>query len=198
MGSTNIRRRRAGWSIVLAFIAVAGAGRAARADEPAAARWYGWQTMASDGTAIALWAAAAYLNDARYTSSHFQTYDSLSNVSIALGFGVYALGAPILHARRGNWDSFGGSLLVRLGLPVAGALVGALAGAASCRDGGEDEVPCPVVGGMFGIAAGGLAAMIIDAAVMAREPRKGERSAFVQPLVVPTSGGAAFSLAGRF
>ncbi|HMF39352.1 MAG TPA: hypothetical protein VKQ32_01600 [Polyangia bacterium] len=204
MTNATLRRPRAAWPIILAFAAVAGAGRAARADEPAAApasgetRWYGWETMASDGTAIALWAAAAYLGDAKYTSGSFQTYQDMANLTAILGVGAYVLGGPVLHAQRGNWNSFGGSLVVRLGLPAAGILVGVLAGAAACGPGIDDEVPCPVVGGMLGVAAGALAAMIVDSAVLAREPVERDRGASVQPLVVPTSGGASFALAGRF
>ena len=195
MTSANLRGKRAAWPILLAFAAVTVAGRAARADEPAPAApagWYGWQTLASDGTAIALWAAAAYLSDAKYASSSWHTYDELSNIAVAGGFAVYLLGAAVLHALRGHSDKFGRSLLARLGLPTVGAVAGFLTAAVVCQPEGDDEVPCPFMGGMLGIAAGGLAAMIVDAA----GARDGGPS--VQPVIVPSSGGVSFTLAGRF
>jgi hypothetical protein len=197
MTSVNVRRKRAAWPILLAFATITVAGRAARADEPAApppAGWYGWQTLASDGTAIALLVAAGYLDDAKYTSSSGQTYGTLSNVALGAGFAVYVLGGPTLHALRGHWDKFGGSLAARLVLPVAGTLVGVLAGTVACHPEGDDEVPCPVIGGMLGFAAGGVAAMIVDAARLARDDGPS-----VTPIITPASGGGvSFTLAGRF
>jgi len=204
MSNANMRRTRASWLIGAAFAAVVGRAPAAHAEESAAApsngetSWYGWQTMASDGTAIALWATAAYLDDAKYTSGSFQTYKTLSNVAVVAGLGIYALGAPLVHARRGHTDKFAGSLLVRLAMPAAGLLAGWLGAAATCGPDIEDEVPCPVVGAVLGTAAGGLAAMIVDAAFIAREPVASDGGSSVQPLIMPTNGGAAFSLAGRF
>jgi hypothetical protein len=179
-------------------VAVIASARGARAEDAQATNWYGWQTLASDGTAIALWATALAANDAVYTASQRSTYQTVANVAALAGFGVYAFGGPIVHARRGHVDKFGSSLLLRLGLPVAGLLGGGALGWAACGKGNQEDIPCPAVTGAIGLAAGGLAAMVIDAAVVAREPVTGAGARFVQPLVLPTAGGAAFALAGRF
>jgi hypothetical protein len=44
---------------------------------------------------------------------------------IAVGSATYLLGGPIVHAARGNWGRSAGSLLLRAGTPLAGAVLGA-------------------------------------------------------------------------
>jgi hypothetical protein len=125
--------------------------------------WYGGQTLATDGAALALAIASG---------STTQTPDvatALGTVSLA----TYGLGAPVVHIAHGHGDAAVGSLLLRLGLPLGGALLGYALGAATvgqssyCGDGGS----CGgFVMGILGLGAGALTASILDATVLAYEP----------------------------
>jgi hypothetical protein len=160
--------------------------------------WYGWQTLLSDAGATGLWVLAATLNDAKYTSGSLQTYQEMSNVTLALGLATYALGAPAVHLLHDQRQEAGVSFALRLGLPLAGGLAGGLIANASCSPGQDDEVPCAIVGGVIGVLAGGATAMLIDAVVLAREPAGRAAERRVQPVFVPGPGGGTFLLAGRF
>ena len=146
----------------------------AKVDEPAAAgsnatRWYGWQTLAVDGALLTIGLLP------------LRPSDSSANTAFALGwYGGYALGAPIVHWAHGHVGKGFGSLGMRLGGPLAGALLGvgvALATGASfgVKDSSGNQL---YVGTGDRIAEGGvilgmLAPVIIDAAVLAREPVEG-------------------------
>jgi hypothetical protein len=184
----------------MALLASVGIARPARAEAPSGTEttWYGWQTLALDATAIALWGAAAAFDDARYASPSYSTYGELSDAAIAAGFVVYLLGPPLLHLGHGNGEKVATSLLLRLGLPIAGALVGGAVGRAALGSGGDADVPYPLAAGIVGFVAGGIAAMAIDAAVVARKPVACRSAPAIQPVVVPLAGGARFVLAGRF
>src|SRR6185436_7990319 len=160
-------------ALVAAVAVLACARNAAAADEPAPAAaetsWYGWQTLLSDAGVIGLWSLAAAVDDAKYGSGGArQSYEVGSTALVALGFATYGLGAPAIHLAHGREGTALRSLALRLGLPVAGALVGVMIGSGTCDP--ESEVPCPVVAGVVGGALGGVAAAIVDGAVLAREP----------------------------
>jgi hypothetical protein len=159
--------------------------------------WYGWQTLLSDAAAIGLWSVAAVVDDAQYGSASYRSYQAWSTALAASGFAVYALGAPAIHLAHGRADQAGESLIMRVGLPFGGALVGVLVGAGACGR-SDDEVPCPLITGVLGFAAGGVAAMVLDAVVLAREPVRHPTGSGFQTLFIPTSGGGSFALAGRF
>ena len=153
--------------------------------------------MLSDAGAIGLWSLAAVVDDAQYGSASYQSYQAWSTALTVSGFAVYALGAPAIHLAHGQPHKVADSLVMRVGLPLGGALVGVLAGAAACGR-SDDEVPCPLITGVLGFVAGGVAAMVLDAAIVAREPVGHPTGARFQTLFIPTSGGGTFALAGRF
>jgi hypothetical protein len=193
--------RRAGVALLAGALAFALATAAHAEDRPppeTPGAWYGWQTLLSDGSATGLWVLAAALDDAKYTSGSLQTYENLSNVTLALGFATYALGAPAIHLLHDQTHEAWGSFALRLGLPVAGGLAGGLLANASCGNSGDDEVPCAIVGGVLGAVAGGVTAILIDAVVLAREPAERSTTKRVQPVFVPGPGGGTFLLAGQF
>jgi hypothetical protein len=188
------------WRLAVVLATVAATSRAARASEssaPPAEVWYGWQTLLSDAGAIGLWSLAAVLDDAQYGSTSRQSYRAWSTALTAAGFTVYGLGAPAIHLAHGRGEKSLESLLLRLGLPLGGALAGALTGVAACGR-SDAEVSCPVVTGVLGFLAGGAAAMVLDATVIARERVEPATGTRFQTVFIPTSGGAAFALAGRF
>ena len=201
---SKVRRGRRGtiWRLAAVLAAAAASSRGARAAEAPApteveTSWYGWQTLLSDAGAIGLWSLAAVVDDAQYGSPSWRTYQAWSTALTASGFAVYAVGAPAIHLAHGHADKAAESLVMRVGLPFGGALVGVLAGASACGR-SYDEVPCPLVLGVLGFVAGGVAAMIVDAVVLAHEPTGPPTGPRFQTLFIPTSGGGTFALAGRF
>jgi hypothetical protein len=113
-------------------------------------RWYGWQTLLVDGGAFILFVGAV----------------NNQNSELGLvGFGGYLLGAPIVHWAHGHGGKGLASFAIR-----GGSTFLAVLGAAACVDNmfGGDDGPssCPLM--WLGLA-GMLAAIPIDAAVLARE-----------------------------
>jgi hypothetical protein len=150
--------------------------------------WYGWQTLAVDAGATALLDLATRVKTARSQEA-----------ALVAGLAVYGFGGPAVHLAHGEVKKAGESLALRVGLPLAGALVGALAGGALCGEGGgDDEVDCPAILGGLGFLGGGIAAIAVDGAALARTSAKPSGVASVQPVLVPRTGGGGFSLAGRF
>jgi hypothetical protein len=162
--------------------------------------WYGWQTLLSDLGVIGLWSAAYAVDDAKYGSASPQNYDIATNVLGWAGLAVYALGAPAIHAAHGNGRKALGSLGLRIGLPLGGALAGALIGSATCggSNSNDDVVSCPVIFGLLGFLGGGVAAPIVDAAVVAREPVTPPEGPRFQAAFVPSASGGTFVFGGRF
>jgi hypothetical protein len=201
---SKVRRgaRSTVWWLAAVLATAAASSRGADAAEASAptevaTSWYGWQTLLSDAGAIGLWSLAAVVDEAQYGSASWRSYQAWSTALTASGFAVYALGAPAIHLAHGHPDKVADSLVMRVGLPLGGALVGVLAGAAACGR-SDDEVPCPLVTGVLGFVAGGVAAMVLDAVVVAHEavgPVTGSR---FQTIIIPTSSGGTFALAGRF
>jgi hypothetical protein len=68
-------------------------------------RWYGWQTLTTDGLAMGM------------TLGSF-AYNGDGNVVTLLGLGTFALGAPVVHAFHGRFQYAFGSLALRVGLPL--------------------------------------------------------------------------------
>lgn len=135
---------------------------------------YGWQTLIADGVSI--------------TSTPFVPL---------LGLGLYLTAAPIVHLAHGNIARAGASLGLRVGLPLTGALAGALVwqGTSSCN--GHDV--CSFGGieyALVGAAVGGAGAVLIDAAVLSRMPDTdpappAQKTAFLRPSVTPRREGGA-------
>jgi len=113
-------------------------------------------------------------------------------------FTGYLLGAPMIHGIHGHGLRALGSLGIRLGLPTAGLLVGALI---ACTGhycvGNSNELNLPEASPVpiyLGLGLGGLGAIAIDAFHSAYdEPESPSGARF---LLIPTGQGLA--LAGRF
>ena len=113
--------------------------------------WYGWQTLIVDGMSILVVPVVAAKAD--------------SSAGTGLAVGGYFLGGPIVHWAHGQVGKGFGSLGLRVGLPVAGALGGMLAARAASDCISYCSVAFGLIGGAFGVAA----ALVIDPAVLAYE-----------------------------
>lgn len=129
--------------------------------------WYGWQLLAADAGVVGL-ASAGFL---------FPQQNGGAKVGAAVV--AYILDGPILHAVHGRGGNAWRSLALRLGLPLAGALVGGAIGSElelrrHREDGHSLDDGCAGCGGVLGAFLGAgietVPAMIIDA-VLAWEPR---------------------------
>lgn len=132
-------------------------------------RWYGWQTLITDGAAIVLL---------------FAGIDSESGELIGAAALTYYLGAPIVHWSHGQVGKGFASLGIRLG----GTLL-AVAVISSCFDDPScSETTVAVVG------LGALIAPIpIDAAALAREPVEPETPKLgLVPIYTPSVRGLGF------
>ncbi|HVH44450.1 MAG TPA: hypothetical protein VM925_18985, partial [Labilithrix sp.] len=146
---------------------------------PPTRRWYGWQTLITDGAALF---ATPFVPTA--------------------GLGIYLGGAPVVHLTHGRFGTAAVSLGLRVGAPVAGFLTGAaLRGFSSdCGfDGrcGYDTAVFGVLGGALGV----VAAVTVDAAVLAREevPVEKPKSTALRPHASPRrEGGFDVGLAGTW
>ena len=112
-------------------------------------RWYGWQTLISDGTSLLL----VPLLGTRIASGETVAY---------VAVGGYLLGAPVVHLAHGRPGMAAASLGLRVVMPLAGALVGA--GLERCR--GD---LCGLGGALVGGALGVISATVIDAAALTHE-----------------------------
>jgi hypothetical protein len=191
------------------FVVLVAGLRSARAGEADVAEkaetpqtsWYGWQTLISDGSAVGLFSLAYLMDYEGKGSTSRQAYADGGNVLFAAGFATYLGGAPVIHWVHGNGRTGWASLGLRAGLPIGGAIAGALIGAAACGSSNSEElVPCPVAFAAVGGLAGIVAAPILDSAVLAREPVKPPIGPRLQTATfVPSAvGGGTFVLAGRF
>lgn len=123
--------------------------------EESSSRWYGWQTLATDGGAVLLIAASlATIDGSRDTASEALAWGAL---------GAYALGAPVVHFAHSNPGRGLGSVAMRIGGPIVLGFVGTVL--EDCRGGGHDF--CGLSGALLGASAGILGAVAVDAAVLA-------------------------------
>jgi hypothetical protein len=163
----------------------------AHADEPpsppAETRWYGWQTGLADLGVIGLWAASGALDGHGTTAGG----DALG----LLGLAGFALGAPIVHAaHERRWTAIG-SLGLRVGAPLAGALSAYGWGRLTCGAHDEGDLPCPGGWAILGLVGGLITASIVDTAVLAREPVH-PRGLSLTLTGAPVRGGGALGVLG--
>lgn len=155
----------------------------AEAPAPRATSWYGYQAMAVDGAAFA--AAGLAIR--------------AESPELALaGLALYGFGTPFVHLAHGSPAKLGADLGIRVGAPLATGLLGAGLGAALDSGG---SYYAPVIGAMFGLGAGGVAAMVIDYAVLSKEPVKEERwdgKVHAAPTVAASPSGASVGVGGSF
>jgi hypothetical protein len=130
-------------------------------DDPAPAppkperRWYGWQTIATDGAAIALFTGTAFAAAATDVPE-----GPLVTTGYSLGLATYALGGPIVHFAHGNpWRGLG-SFGIRVPVPLL-----AIAASYEIECSGSSGA-CGEYTALFGVGTM-IAAMVVDAAVFA-------------------------------
>jgi hypothetical protein len=179
---TSTRSGRLGCGFV-ALVALTGLARRAQAEpgwqqEPPVAtesHWYGWQTLLTDGGAIALPVIASTFRN-----------EPATTVALCAGAGVFVLGAPIVHLAHGRPGAFALSLGLRLALPGLALVVFSRPCRGEC---GEQVltlllVPAPIP---------------VDATALAWEKRRAapKVSWAVTPLSLP-GGKIGLGVAGRF
>jgi hypothetical protein len=150
--------------------------------------WYGGQTLAADGAALALVVAGIGLQSGGLT---------------LFGATAYLGGGPIVHWAHGHVGMGFADLGIRAGLPFAGLFVGAMAGAVIFRN---DGVYGSLLAGAVGFLGGIVGASVIDSAALAYEdvPVRPVTSLHIAPTVgverEPRGGGSrtTLGLAGTF
>ena len=158
-----------------------------------AADWYGWQSLASDAGAAALFVTAGLLSNAADHGAHDR---AAAATTFWLGLGTYALGGPIVHLAHKRPAAMGRSLAMRLFLPLVGGITALPAARTLCRsDDGEDGLACLAGTFVVGAGLGSIAAAVLDAALLARAPRTEELGAAerMSVLIVPSNGGVVAS-----
>ncbi len=130
--------------------------------------WYGWQTLIADAPSVtAFIAGVSMLDDGNPSGSTLAWAGALS----------YELAPAIIHFAHGNPGRGFGSLGMRFGMPLAGAIIGATV-ASNCNTN-----LCEVGGLGVGVMLGMGGAIAIDAAVLAYDDPR--RSAARRRVLVP-------------
>lgn len=140
-------------------------------------RWYGWQIILTDASAVALTVTGAL---------------SESDGLITVGVLTYLFGPPTVHFAHRNVGRGFGSLGLRLGAPFVGALLGVAI--ANC---GENSDFCGMPEAAVAVTATTLTAVVIDAAVLAYDVEK-KPSLSWAPSVRVSRDGAGLVVGGRF
>jgi hypothetical protein len=137
--------------------------------------WYGWQTLLTDGSAIALPIVASTFRN-----------EPVTTVALIAGAGVFVLGAPVIHLAHGRPGASALSLGLRLALPALALAVLS----SDCRGECSEQtlvlllLPAPIA---------------VDATALAWEKRRAlpKISWTLAPLRVP-GGKLGVGVAGRF
>ena len=145
--------------------------------------WYGWQTLTADGISTVLFITGASLAGRRHETGESLAFASLAGYEFAPGI------VHFVHKNPGRgFASFG----IRLGMPLAGAFLGAAA-ASGCSG-----YECEAGGAGAGFLLGMGGAIAIDAAVLAYDyPESNRPIARVLPVVSIGAGRALVGLAGE-
>lgn len=165
--------------------------RTGETEKPLHTHWYGWQTLATDGAAVAVLAAAIAASGG---------VGKTRAPAWGFSFATFALGGPMVHLAHGRGDVMAASLGIRFGLATAGYLAGTYTLNDCSSASNSDEGFCYVRGGLIGMSIGAAGAMIIDAAFLAREDVPRERTAALSfsPAVSVTKSSGTVGLAGAF
>lgn len=183
---TAVSRSYQRWSIVICIALGVGASGEARAD-PASS--YHEQTLAADGLAVALVAAALQQT----------TVPGGEHASARLmwtGMAAFVTAAPLVHLGHGRGDRAALDVAMRAA-PMLLSLAVYESAASRCgpfddecwSGANRDELIAVTLG-----VVGSVAAIAVDSAVLAR----GERAARVMPVVSAGGGATTVGLAGRF
>jgi hypothetical protein len=147
--------------------------------------WYGWQTLVVDAAGLSGLVLSAALSDSGASDSDVGALATFGLLSYELGPGI----VHFVHRNPGRgFASFG----MRLGLPLAGAFVGASV-SSNC-----DGFLCEADGAAAGLLLGMAGAIAIDAAVFAYDDRRPRRArAKLVPVASFVPGRAWLGLAGE-
>jgi hypothetical protein len=157
------------------------------ASEQPSKRWYGWQILMADGAALTI---------------------GLASRNVAASLVAYGLPSPVLHLAHERPGAVLGALALRAALPVIAAVAGyslEMATSNPCSR-GQDLCFRGLGGALVGVFAGYLGAVVIDAAVLARENPPSERTDAPprasrvrwQPIIGVTKTGASGGIGGVF
>ena len=150
-------------------------------------------------SANALAAAASLVADAANGSVTQQSYVTGAQMLIGGAVVVYGLGGPVVHLANGHAGKAAGRSRAPSRASGRRRPGGATVRARDLPDrGGEGDVPCDAIAGVFGFFGGIAAAVAIDAAVLARGPVEPATGSRLQAAFVPAGGGGTFVLGGRF
>lgn len=162
------------------------------AGPPLEKEWYGWQGLIFDAAAIGIFVGGWAADDGKI---------------VGAGWFTYILGAPITHWAHLNVGKGFADFGLRVGIPVAGFLVGGLLGFGGGVDGDGafrnfgPHSNGPVVGAVIGGAIGTVAASALDAFVLAyTKPKPVESASWLtwQPTVDLRPGRGTVGVGGTF
>lgn len=157
--------------------------------------WYGWQTLTVDAVPIALFLAAV--------PAEGQAEIDL----MGIGGLAFAIGGPVLHLAHRRPGFAGASLGIRLGLPIAGSLIGAISSKCEPQPYQDPDDGCTVTTryAYLGAMVGVFSASILDASLFAFEPVRPPRRGIDGGLasrafagVAPVPGGLRLALGSAF
>ena len=124
-----------------------------------------------------------------------------------LGLTTYAMAPPIVHFIHGRPGRAAASFGLRVGSPAVGMMTGIALGCAVgwCSSRGDFGWVGAFIGGAVGVGTGAIAAMVVDAVVLAREPdvkvrvpRGWDGKPRIAPTVSALPGGGAVGVGGSF
>jgi len=131
-------RRALPFALAAALAISLAAPRAARAEDPPPdavreSTWYGWQLLAVDGAALALWGPYAFR---AATESGFAAHQfgGLLATGLVGGLLVSTLGTPFIHVYHHHPGRTVGSMAARILLPALVAGITGLNGLFGCED----------------------------------------------------------------
>lgn len=157
-------------------------------------RWYGWQTLALDGTAAVLWLSAIPATE--------QAEVNL----LATGALTFALGAPIVHVAHSRPWVGAGTFVLRVASPVLGTMVGQMFDESNGCSAVDSSCDSSAIGTIAGGFTGAALAAAFDAGFLGYEPvpkpRRGLTRAplpnLLAPFVRAEMRGASLGLLGSF
>jgi hypothetical protein len=113
-----MKRRLAGLAAASVLLAATAAARAEGPESAPEMRWYGYQALALDATAVGVFALGGAMIGSCHSAPCDGSLQALGLVSLV----VYQFGGPTVHALHGHWPRPFYSGLVRFA-PIAAALV---------------------------------------------------------------------------
>jgi hypothetical protein len=153
-------------------------GKAQSTAEPSAEKsWYGWQIAIVDAGSMGLWVVARQVSGGGAAPS----------LLALTGTAGYLVGSPIIHGFQGRSAGVvGGSVALRLLMPILGLVVGTAAGqpaVARCEAQGSSQSDalagvalCPFEALAYGVVGAGIGmvtASTIDVLALSWKPRRG-------------------------